>query len=252
MSLLHEHTWKPKYHSDKLRLIEKFYVPALRCAHRYHRSTGYFSAPVLTLACRGIENIVRNEGRMLLVVGCTLNQEEIDAIERGESLRNTIEEKLRGMPIDPDRPEETDALELLAWMVARGYLEVKVGIPCSKQRKPMPADGIFHEKAGIIEDKTGDRIAFNGSNNETVKGWQGNWESFHVFTDWERKVHVDEEERTFALLWANEHDRCLTMDVPKAIRDNLLEFLPKSDQKPKRLEADESEEAHEEDSNIDA
>jgi len=48
-------------------------------------------------------------------------------------------------------------------MVANQILEVQVAVPCDQNRRPIPAQGIFHEKAGIIEDKTGDRLAFNAA-----------------------------------------------------------------------------------------
>ncbi len=44
-------------------------------------------AGVLALASRGIEGLVRNDGRMRLVVGCTLGPTEVEAIERGEEAR---------------------------------------------------------------------------------------------------------------------------------------------------------------------
>jgi hypothetical protein len=90
----------------------------------------------------------------------------------------------------------------------KDYLEIKLALPCSAERKAIPAQGIFHEKAGVIEDKAGNRLAFNGSVNETAKGWRGNWESFHVFTDWGgTKIYVDDEETGFAKLWANQAKR---------------------------------------------
>lgn len=69
MSLLCDTKWKLKYTPDDGDLIATFYVPALECAVRYDRLTGYFQAKALTLAARGIEGLVRNNGRMRLVVG---------------------------------------------------------------------------------------------------------------------------------------------------------------------------------------
>ena len=77
-----------------------------------------------------------------------------------------VERHLTNLPLAPPDPASSDALELLAWMVARGFLDVKVAVPCDANRKPIPADGIFHEKAGVIEDRGGDKIAWNGSLNE--------------------------------------------------------------------------------------
>ena len=57
-----------------------FYVAALQDSARYDRLTGYFDAGALALAARGVDGLVRNDGRMRLIVGCTLGQEEVDAI----------------------------------------------------------------------------------------------------------------------------------------------------------------------------
>ena len=71
--MLCDHDWKLKYTPDDGDLVRLFYVPALRDAERYDRLTGYFNANALRLAARGIEGLVRNNGRMRLVVGCTLD-----------------------------------------------------------------------------------------------------------------------------------------------------------------------------------
>lgn len=238
MSLLPDHAWKLKYTPEDGDLIKLFYVPALQAATRYHRSTGYFSATALTLAARGIEGLVRNNGHMKLVVGCTLGPQEVAAIEKGQALREAVDQHLSAFPLAPGNQEACDALELLAWMVAKGILEVKVAVPCDLNRRPMSSDGIFHEKVGIIEDKAGHRIAWNGSLNETEAGWLRNAESFHVFTSWgPEPSRVDEEETHFARVWANKAPRIITLDVPAAVRDDLLRFLP-SDDRPARMAKD--------------
>nr|WP_246776865.1 SNF2-related protein [Microvirga sp. VF16] len=169
-----------------------------------------------------------------MVVGCTLEQKEIDAIEQGEALKQKVEQHLRSAPLKPGDPTMAEALELLAWMVSHGHLEIRVAVPCDERRKPLPANGLFHEKSGIIEDKTGDRLAFNGSLNETEAGWTRNWESLNVFTSWRDPDRVGEEDENFARIWANQARHVVTLDVPSAARDDLLRFLP-SDDRPARL-----------------
>ena len=182
--MLSDRTWRLKYTSDDGDLVRLFYVPALEDAERYDRLTGYFNANALALAARGIEGLVRNGGQMRLVVGCTLDPPEIEAIEKGEQLRILVERRLAKLPLAPPDTGTADALELLAWMVGRGILDVKVAVPCDADGKPIPAGGIFHEKSGIIEDRGGDRIAWTGSLNETGAGWRHNWESISVYTSW--------------------------------------------------------------------
>ena len=243
MTLLRDSAWRLKYTPDDGDLVRLFYVPALRSAVRYDRLTGYFSARALALAARGVEGLIVNNGRMRLIVGCTLGEEEVAAIERGESLRDTVERSLIRMPMLSADPRTIDALELVAWMVANGFLDVKLAVPCDLDRKPIRDDSIFHEKTGIVEDKTGDRLAFNGSINETEFGWTRNWESFNAFTSWNDGPRVDEEEASFAKLWADRARRAITLDVPTALREQLLTFLPDPERLPKRLAEQEEEPA---------
>lgn len=235
--MLTDHKWRLKYTPDDGDLVGAFYLPALEDAERYDRLTGYFKSTALTLAARGIEGLVRNAGRMRLLVGCTLEAAEIEAIERGESLRDAVEQHLGAFPLHPTDQESTEALELLAWMVASGHLEVKVAVPCDAARRPIPADGIFHEKSGVIEDRVGDRIAWTGSLNETAAGWRRNWESISVFKSWgegSEPERVLQEQTNFDRLWADESPRVVVVEAPEAARRDLLRFMPESD-KPARL-----------------
>ena len=234
--MLRDRAWQLKYTPDNGDLVTLFYVPALEDAARYDRLTGYFNACALSLAARGIEGLVRNEGRMRLVAGCTLAAPEIEAIEKGEQLRDLVERHLTDLPLAPPDSDSSQALELLAWMVARGFLDVKVAVPCDADSRPIPADGIFHEKAGIIEDRGGDKIAWNGSVNETAAGWRHNWESISVFSSWgPEPQRVADEEANFACIWANKAKRVIVLDVPDAARRDLIRFMPAND-KPARLE----------------
>jgi len=242
VSLLRDHDWRIRYTPEQGNLLDLVYVPALRCAHTYDRTTGYFNARALTLAARGVEYLIHNGGRMRLIIGCTLDEPEVQAIEKGQSLRETVEAQLLASPLQPQRPEETDALALLAWMVAHGILETKVAIPCDAQRRPLPASGpLFHEKSGIFEDKTGDKIAFNGSLNETAAGWTLNWESLNLFRSWVEPERVAAEEESFGRLWADKANRVITLDVPAAVRQDLLRFLPADDRLPPGLQPTEQE-----------
>jgi ERCC4-related helicase len=239
MSLLCDREWKLKYTPDDGDLVTLFYVPALECAVRYDRLTGYFRARALTLAARGLEGLIRNGGRMRLLVGCTLDQPEIDAIAKGAECRDQVKAHLLANPLKPGNQREVEALVLLAWMVANQFLEVQVAVPCDEHHHPIPAQGIFHEKAGIIEDKTGDRLAFNGSLNETEAGWTQNWESLNIFRSWlGDDPRVDAEEANFAKLWAGDSKHVITMSVLDALRDDLLRFLPENDL-PARLKKQE-------------
>lgn len=224
--MLRDRRWRRKYTTDH-DLVDGFYVPALRDAVQYDRLSGYFGAGALALAVRGVEGLAANGGRMRLVVGHTLDAEEVAVIEEGLEIRAQVEQRLAAVSLDPPDEPAREALELLGWMVARGILDVKVAVPCNPEGRPSPDEAIFHEKAGIIEDGAGDRIAWSGSLNESAAGWTRNWESISVFASWEEPKRVEDEESGFAAIWEGRNRRLLVMDVPEAVRKKLLRAAPK-------------------------
>ncbi len=234
--MLSDHNWKLQYTPDEGDLVKLFYVPALEDAVRYNRLTGYFNAGALALAARGLEGLVRNNGVMRMVVGCTLEQDEIEAIAEGERLRDAVHQRLASAPLAPDSKGK-DALELLAWMVANEHLKVKVAVPCDAKRNPVADEAIFHEKTGVIEDRTGRRIAWTGSLNETAAGWTRNWERIHVFTSWRDPERVANTKNEFDKLWDDRASSVIVLGLPEAARRQLLEFLPEDNRMPARLQA---------------
>ena len=114
--MLADRDWKLKYTPEDGDLARLFYLPALEDAERYDRLTGYFNAGALALAARGIEGLVRNGGRMRLVVGCTLDPPEIEAIERGEALRAQVENHLAALPSHRPMPAPP-----APWSCSRGW-----------------------------------------------------------------------------------------------------------------------------------
>ena len=227
--LLPAHTWETSYRHEDGDLIRLFYVPALSCAAQYDRTTGYFSADALVLAARGIERLIANGGKMRLIVGCTLDVDEIEAVERGYDLREQVEKKLASIDLTPPDPRDRYGLEALAWMVAKQCLDIKVAIPTNAQGEPIVLRGIYHEKVGILTDREGNRLSFSGSINETGAGWISNRESFHVHLSWEggRDVkHVQDEVEAFEKLWEGRAWSVRVLDFPEAAKAQLLEFLP--------------------------
>src|SRR6059058_3059141 len=103
--LLSDRAWKLKYSREDGDLVRLFYVPALSTAIRYDRTTGYFKAGSLALAARGIEHLALNGGKMRLLVGCTLDPPEVEAIERGHSMAELLAAKL-AMPTPPENATE--------------------------------------------------------------------------------------------------------------------------------------------------
>ncbi|MBS7622870.1 hypothetical protein KEJ39_04245 [Candidatus Bathyarchaeota archaeon] len=60
---------KLSYEGRGERIAREFYIPVLREAIRYDRATGYFSVESLVHAASGVAGLIRNQGRMRLILG---------------------------------------------------------------------------------------------------------------------------------------------------------------------------------------
>jgi len=226
---LREIEWKPRYSGETENPLTAFYIPALCRSAAYDRKAGYFSSTALAVAAQGVARLIQNGGKMRLLVGCQLSKEDVEAIEHGRKLKDVVTERLEGRFSDPTDRIQHDRLGALAWMVARGMLEIKVGLPRDNDGKFLPAEaaeGIFHEKVGIFTDAEGNRLVFSGSVNESAQGWLKNLESFHVFRSWARgeSLHASCEGDEFETLWKGQGKRTLVLDFPEAMRQKLIQY----------------------------
>lgn len=210
MKSLKSLNFKSVYRTGRDDLYKDFYSPAFLTAVRYDRAVGYFSSELLAMSLKGISNLVRSNGKMRLVIGHPLSQEEFSAVQQGIRLKeitqdysNKLEELLTNQEGTAGR------LELLGWLIACNRLEIKFAL-----RKV----GMYHEKIGIFRDECGDRIVFQGSANETPHGMISslNAESISVYKSWETAIFENygkEYEEGFERLWNNDEANTLTIDV---------------------------------------
>ncbi len=232
--MLRDRKWAPTYKTSDGSLSEQFYIPALTEAIRYDRGTGYFSAGSLVGNMRGIEGLIRNGGRMRLLVGCTLEETEVEAIRRGEDLKKQVASNLCKISLDPPDDDTKNGLELLSWMIAKNHMDIQVAVICDTNGEPVK-NAIFHKKIGVVEDKAGDKIAWSGSNNETAYGQSANSESMSVYTSWGHLEHQQDTEIEFEDDWSGRNSEFVVMDVPEVVRRRLLEYAPPEGQLPNRL-----------------
>lgn len=227
--------------------LNTFYVPVLSVAKRLDRSAGYFTARGLAIIAKGLAHFIANRGTMRLLVGATLNEADVKAIEAVADLAEVTRERLIELFQQPANEVERRRLEALAWMVAAGTLDIKVGLPRNPRTGlPLPASsaaGYFYVKHGVATDETGHKVAWSGSNNETAEAWFSNYEEFLVNRSWSSQdaaASVTWIERSFQRLWDNDHDDWVTLPIPDAARQKLLDYrpdqVPTSDpeEKPKR------------------
>jgi len=232
---LRELNWKISYGPEDDRL-RQFYIPALSRSVLYERSAGFFSSWALAMAAAGVAHLVRANGRMRLLVGAELSEEDVEAIETGEEafgsvLEERLLEALEQLVADP-----TDLarrrLEVLAWMVAAGRLDIRVVLPLGPDGRPLPAPlarEYFHAKEGVFTDSCGHQVAFTGSVNETPHGWQSNYEQFSVYFSWDHtRPYLLQVVERIRRLWNGREKGWRAIPISEAVRQKLIRLAPKN------------------------
>lgn len=208
-------------------VLTAFYVPALSRATSYDRSVGYFSASALSVAARGVARFVASGGRMRLLIGVQITEQDAGALIGQTEVPEDLASRMAASLVVADDIER-NRLAVLAWLAKQGRLEAKVAVKIDSAGRPISgAEGYFHEKIGILTDAAGDAVAFQGSNNESARGWSTNFESFSVYRSWDTSATycVGWREK-FAQRWSGHVPGYKVMPLPQAVVEKLLEHLP--------------------------
>jgi hypothetical protein len=247
---LQDHSWRISYSSNENNPIADFYIPALECAVQYDRKSGFFGSAILSTVARGLGAMLHNQGKIRLIMGCQFSPQDIAAIEKGYELREALAFRLEANLQAPANFVQLKHFEILSWLIKYEYLDIKIAVPTKDKGIPIESDRtldpqhIFHEKVGIFTDSKGDRLAFSGSNNESLSGWSNNVESFHVYCDWEGDrdlERVNEEAYGFEQLWNDLSPNVKIFAIPEAVKQKLLSYTPNSKPSWKQEEEIESE-----------
>lgn len=224
---------KQKYTSQDDTLRD-FFIPVISNSKYYYRASGYFSSSILAAAAKGLVHFIENEEKMYLITGVLLSQKDVEAINKGLiTPPEIIEQKLLKELEEADLEDVIikKRLEILAWLVSRGKLEIKLAIPFENGKvKSSPTGGaIWHSKFAIFEDFYGNKLHIEGSINETAEGWINNAESFSVHRSWveNERAYIESAEAEFWITWNNTHKKVRTYTIPDAVKKKLVRIAPK-------------------------
>lgn len=205
------------YKTYKNNIVKEFYTPVLQESILYQRSVGFFSSTALIELTKGISGIVKNGGKIQFIVSPYLSKEDIEAIQKGYEKKKIIEHALLREYKEPEDYFQEERLNLLAHLIEKGYLEIKVAFT-----PPDKITGMYHEKIGIVTDSEGNKIVFTGSLNETINAFYNNYESIVVFTSWEEsKQYAKEMQADFELLWKNKDKNLEVIEFPEVLKKKL-------------------------------
>lgn len=214
---------KKAYDSDVDDLVNDFYMPILSKSIKYYRRSGFFSSSSLAVSARGIGDLIRKNGKMKLICNVYLSREDHDILKKAqENPIKFLEESDIGEDLDCIEDEiEYDHIEALGWMLANGYLEIKIAFPQNNI-------GVYHPKVGVFFDEEGNYISFSGSENESFTAMIFNVEEFKVFRSWEgwSQDLAFTDLQKFENEWVGNTNSTIIVDLPDAIKNKIIKFAP--------------------------
>ena len=205
--------------------VNEFYVPLLSEAVTYDRIAGFFTSASLAIAARGIAGLIRNRGTMRIIACPRLDEKDVSVLKKvvedpDEYISKQLIKDLEHIEDD----FQHDHLRALGWMLANGYLELKIALVKQKNLAAIDYESLFHQKIGIMKDMDGNRLSFSGSINETASGWLTNIEEFKVFRSWElgQDSYLDSDVKRFEEFWNELRPNVEIKTLPEAVYEKLI------------------------------
>lgn len=214
-------------------ILHDFYIPVLKRAVKYDRMAGYFRSSSLAAASCGFTAFIENGSKMRLIMGADVTAEDAQAIILGLNHDLYNAKLLAELDFNENTTDEVKrGVELLAFMVAKGILEVRVAFRVHRETKvpiasDSTADGYVHMKWGVFTDMFGNRVYISGSLNESKTALTMNAENIDVHLSWEgaREVmRIDKVENEFNNLWNDNHPAFRVMTLPEAVNQKLIKI----------------------------
>lgn len=224
---LKEQVYLTSYNKAEHDIAEMFYLPCMRNSNHYDRISGYFGSTIYIIAWDALREFIENNGKMRLICSPYVSDEDASALANGYSAKNNellAESLAREVRALFDDPFLTAPAKLLAYMISKGIIDVKIAVPTGSESPN--AKRLFHDKVGIFTDSDGSKVGFRGSMNETYKGLSsdGNMESIDVFPNWldsRDAERVDDASAFFEKLWSESIPGIVVYQFPNASKEIL-------------------------------
>ena len=127
---------------------------------------------------------------------------------------------------EPSDYYSMERLNLLASLIADGIMDIQIAYTEDKNGL-----GMYHEKMGIIEDSLGDKIAFSGSNNESMTAMSINYETMDVFRSWGDPSEIERvrlKENAFYSIWNDTEPNIKVVKFPNVTYEFIERYRRKA------------------------
>lgn len=218
---------KERYISLEDDLINEFYKPTMYCSKFYKRMAGFFSSNLIDILYDELKDTSTFDNiNIKIICSPQLSNKDKEDIFKGYAYKKIIEDSIINT-LD-SLNIENNSLSLITKLIAKEVIDIRFVV--SKY-----GEGLFHSKEGIFEDYRNNKVAFIGSNNETLSAVKSNFETTVIFKDNEHPKMVREIEKLFDKIWNNEHSDLYQINVTNAIANKFNEIQNKINKKNKNI-----------------
>lgn len=235
----HDIDLKSEYDSIHDNVYDEFFNKVLKLSRSYNRVGGKFTSKNFAACAEGLQEFIRNDGYMKLVLLPQFNVDDIDSINRG--IKNTKDVISEHWIKDFSEVKEKfveDHTKALAWMLANDHLEIKIVVPidssgCIISDVKLEDSQVFQRKTGIFWDSDRESLSFSG-NIDFDDAMFGEYHHFRVYRGWDESEskYLKKDFEEFSTYWSGDRlDTEMsfkTISLPEAVRSNLIEMAPKS------------------------
>lgn len=234
----------PRYSSISDNPYHDFFVPCFLNSNFYCRYGGFFTSKNLALCAEGISEFLKNDGKIQLVLSPLFTKADSDAIKKGiTNKEKKIEDNWINNLDQLKEKFEKDHVRALAWMLAQDppKLEIKLAIFKDANgdivdEETLRRSGKADLSIGIFHDEEGNSISFSGIIKPSFGDDDDEFVDIVVHKNWIHREHVDSDFEKFSDYWDKpdflesemKEREYEIIDLPNAVKKNLLELKPKS------------------------
>jgi superfamily II DNA or RNA helicase len=165
------------------------------CSH-YRRGTAYFSSSSLKTYASFLGDIIKNNVKIDILCSPVIQDQKLREILDNNSTKEKMHAEYlqvaedillsaAGFSDDPNNIEYRS--KILSYLIAKGQLEIKFAIPNGYEeavKNGFDYESLYHVKNGYFDFPNRDKVAFDGSFNESLSGHLTNRERTNVFRSW--------------------------------------------------------------------
>jgi superfamily II DNA or RNA helicase len=220
---------RPLYILPEDPFVEEVLIPGFRTASTVDCMVGFFSSEILASLAPGLATYIAGSGnKFRLVISPLIRSEDKAALEEGVKPLEAIAREIMEELIITEDLLQQHTLRCFTWLLQSNRIEIRIALM---------KDALFHPKVWLFTVDS-DVMVAHGSSNITYAGVNMNIEQVAISRSWEdpnQSYIADKLCRQFSRLWENKEDSCHVVEMPQAVRDQLLQIYH-SDCAPKESE----------------